>query len=86
MTLPVDEWLVELEGDLAGADMIDLDGFLRTCGYICFSYEDLATVLYRHEEWGSMLTFPQGIRTVPRKRLTGILEMVRANLMREGKI
>lgn len=66
--------------------MIDLDGLLRACGYRVIEYAEFSTLVYRHVEWDSTLPFSQATRSVPMRRLIGILDMVRANLTREGKL
>lgn len=78
--------LLELEADPADTDMMDVDALLRACNYDCFDYGQFDTLLYRHTGWRSTLTFPRHCRTVPTRRLVGILEMLRANLMREGQL
>jgi hypothetical protein len=86
MALSGAEWLKELEEDPAGTDMLDLDGFLLACDFTCHDHPESGVVVYRHREWGITLSFINGIRTVPTKRLVGILAMVRSNLTREGVI
>jgi hypothetical protein len=78
------ELLEELEDDPPGCDMVDMDKLLRECGYKC--YDDGVTLLYVHDKWGSMLTFPRSKRTVPSSRFRDILEYAKERLRQEGRI
>lgn len=72
--------LFELEQDPTGTDIHELGEFLEACGYEKTVYDDLWTILYHHEAWGSRLTFPLDRHSIPRKRLGDILAFIRDRL------
>ena len=84
MTITLRERLEELELDPTGTDMLDLDALLRACGFTCYDHGDI--LVYRHDRWRSLETFPRTSRTVPVTRLVRILREVRAHLQREGSL
>jgi hypothetical protein len=76
--------LEELEELPPGCDFLDVDLLLRGCGYEC--YDDGVTLLYSHEKWRSIWTFPRSRRSIPASRLLEIIAFVRWHLEREGRL
>ena len=74
--------LRELERDLPGTDMLDLDQLLLACHYEC-RWGDRTRVYYR-ADWPPPFTFRADAMALPMGTKEFVLGTVRSHLKREG--